>query len=149
MTPDHRRIEFLESRVNDLSRKIEQIPRQVSSQKKITRLQIIGGNTLGTFAGTSVVGIKSVSSTLTIPAAIPTFGGTYADGLGYGQIVKDDYFTLSQPVWICVGKVVNIGGATITAECLVPCSDRQLVYALSPVVVNVGGVNVNVYMRYR
>lgn len=88
-------IRELWTQVNLLKRLTQRVPlRHVvgsGSSGKVV-IQVQGGNTFGTVNSITYTGIKPLSgaSTIsTVPTAAPIAATTYADGLGYGQIVTD------------------------------------------------------------
>jgi hypothetical protein len=78
-----------------------------------TTIYVLGGNTLGTVGAATYTGIKPLGTSLTsVPAATPTNGSTYSDGLGYGKVVDAAGVPQNPLVWICSKGTPSGGSAT-------------------------------------
>jgi hypothetical protein len=109
---------LLERRIAALERQLRQVPVRLGIGGTIaptprTAIQVLGGNSLGTVAGVAYTGIKPLGTSLTaVPAAVPTNGSTYADGLGYGKILDAAGVPQNPYVWIA-SKATPSGGSAL------------------------------------
>lgn len=155
MNPDQRRIAQLESEVRDMRRRLEQIPRPVSAQGKgkITRLKIIGGNNLGTFAGTAFTGILFGSgfSITSLPSVTPSglSSTIYANGLGQGWALDEFGNPQGSPVWVVNCIAAPPGGVpnSSTTNSVVVLDQR--VYSLVSSQFTVSGSKVLAHVLWR
>ena len=156
MNPDQRRIAQLESEVRDMRRRIEQIPRPVSAQgqgKTASRLKIIGGNNLGTFAGTAFTGILFSSSIniTSLPSVSPDGNSAtiYPNGLGQGYLLDDQGNPQGSPVWVINYVAFPPGGSAnpSTTNSVVVLDQR--VYSLTYSTFLVGSTGVKAYVLWR
>jgi hypothetical protein len=108
-----------------------------------TPLTIEGGNVVYAAVGSwnAVNGIKYSSSSLSsVPAASPTLGATYPDGLGYGYILNPDN-TVGALCWIANCPV---GGFQPGIQQL-PAVDKSQCLCTGPIAITGG----NVYLIWR
>lgn len=115
--PLERQVAEVQAQVRELTRRVDQIPRQVSAATATARAIRVGkGNTLYTLGGSNWFGISAQTVGLaSVPTLIPVVGGSYGTGLGYGYIQDPNGFSGGLPVWVLNGSMYSSTGTLITS----------------------------------
>lgn len=147
-------VQKLQHQVNELRdrTKIRQvIPPRGGSVTPLTKVLLDRGNTLLS-SPVTILGAKVNFSALTeVPAAAPTFGSTYADGLAYGRVIAADGTAPTPYVWIC-NRSITVDGTTVAGglSTAAPGDNEYWVKNIIQVpITGGGGATAAVYQIYR
>lgn len=114
----------LERRIQELERELRNVPARFAVPSSITlyAIEVQGGNTLATVGGNNITGVIYNASANTVPITTPINGATYANGLGYGQLLNNTWAVTGGKVWLRFKSIatamnfVATGGIVICSQ---------------------------------
>lgn len=141
-----------EDRLRRLEAFCRRIPARTITTKALRTLVVGKGQTLYSGAVT-IYGVKAISTNWTadLPAATPTPGSTYTDGLGYAYPVDADGSVSATPVWF-MNNYGNLNGAATGSGVIYHLPEGSRVFAVTIAAqpyTGGGGLTAPLYLAWR
>lgn len=152
--PAARDQDWMEDRIRELIREeMRGVPiRQKSKSPTVISLVVGRGQTL--YAGaTTIYGVNAIAGnwTASLPAAAPTPGTTYTDGLGYAYPIDSAGVVSATPVWF-LNSYGNLNGVATGSGVIYPLAEGSRVFVASVAAqpyTGGGGLTAPLYLAWR